>query len=148
MLGLAYVARSALLQADSRARPDQRLEALHRLMRAPGDPAQQEQAEERVVEAPGVVARDADEDAALAVLAGPDQGLRLPLLDAARQQRHIRRIAGEAPVALVDQLQLRQAAGDRVFGERQVERPVAELRRAALPCEADQVRERLDVAMP
>src|SRR5687768_4266228 len=41
----------------------------------PGDGAEDEGAEEGVVEGPGVMAGDADEDAAFAVLAGPEEGL-------------------------------------------------------------------------
>src|SRR5207244_2396141 len=53
--------------------------AVERFADGPGEATQQEQPKERVVKGPGVVARNRDEDAALALLAGPNQGLGFTL---------------------------------------------------------------------
>src|SRR5262245_33501375 len=103
--------------------------------RGPGDAAQDQDAEKRVVESPGVMAEDADEDPALAVLLCPEKGLGGAVFDACGEDVNLRRIAGQLPVAFIDEANLVEAARDWMVAIRkgQLERAVAEARLTAAP---------------
>src|SRR5258708_35028942 len=85
--------------------------------------------------------RHADEHPALIRLARPEQGPRLALLDAGAEHLHRLGIALalQVPVALVDERELAEAADVREVraGEIDLQRAVAELRRARPPGVAD-----------
>src|SRR5262245_29697558 len=125
--------------ADSRAAEDEIVEAVGRLVHRPGDAAEQEQTEERIVEGPGVVAENGDEDAALARLIRPEERARLVFFLLRGEDGDLAHVAGQIPVALVDELALRDTSDDRVLrigGELQIERAMAEFR-ARLPGKTD-----------
>ena len=85
------------------------------------------------------------EHAPLALLARPEQRLRLAVLDCRSPSTSIaRRVADEVPVALVHQLELVEvpARSGASPGEVEVERAVAELRLPALPRQADALGQR------
>src|SRR5687768_8201071 len=84
--------------------------------------------------------RDGDKHPALALLARPEQRLRLSVLVAGGEQRCAFWIAGELPVAFVVQVQTLEVAGDRVAGTKlkiEIKLAVAELRRTTFPREAN-----------
>src|SRR5262245_2122615 len=68
------------LLRDVSAGPHQIVKAVHGFLRTPRDAAQQQHAEQRVVEAPREVPRDRHEHAPLAALQRPEQRLRLVVL--------------------------------------------------------------------
>src|SRR5579883_184519 len=119
----------AISLSQTRADCSQFVEAIHRLFRGPGDTTQKQNAEQRIVERPRIVAEDRDEDAALARFERPKLRLGLAVLDAAGQQADALRIADELPVALIVEVDFAEIAGDGVASaglEAQIERTVAE----------------------
>ena len=117
---------------------------VHVLACRPGNAPEDERAEEGVVESPTVVAKDGAEDPPLAVLIGPQQGTRLAIFVAAREERNLFWIAEQVPVAFVLEMGLLKVAENGVFrirGKFEVECPVAELGLAILPRQANPLRE-------
>src|SRR5689334_2328355 len=94
---------------DSRAHCRQFGETIDGFTDGPGEAAQDEDAEERVVEGPGVMAGDRDEDAAFALLARPEQRLGSAFFNARGKHTDVFLISNEVPVALVDDVQVAQS---------------------------------------
>src|SRR5689334_15527623 len=112
---------------------------IRRLPGGPGDAAEDKDAEQGIIEGPGEVPGDGDEDpAAAGYFARPHEGARFAVLDALSQDVDLCGVAGEVPVALVDELEVFEIAGDGMVGvrEAEVERSVAEGGLAAAPGEA------------
>src|SRR5690606_21476802 len=103
-------------------------EAVDWFARRPGDSAEQQRAEQRVVEGPGEVARDRNKHAARPHFVRPEQRLRLTVLVPLSDELNSARIADKLPIAFVDEVNTIEVAGDRVIApgtEVELEGPVA-----------------------
>src|SRR5207248_1154238 len=111
-----------------------------RLAGSPSHSAKGEDLEKRVIKRPGVMARNAAKNAALASLKRPDQRPCLTVHLSGGQHFDSVRVAEHGPIRLVEQVQLLEAAGDDVVCWRdkvEDDRRVKVSRRAGLGREAD-----------
>ena len=131
------------LLLDPRADWREFREAIHRLARCPADAAEGEDAEEWIVERPVVMAGNGDEDAASALVARPELRALRAVLGRARDELQARLIAAQAPVRFIDEMQRRQAGGERMFRQCEIDRAVAVLREALHGGEADAIGEKI-----
>ncbi len=123
--------------ANPRTDSDQLGQAIHRLAGGPHHAAKDQEAEKRIVKSPGVMPKDADEDAALAVSARPEERPLCTIFDAAGQQFNALVIPDQVPVTLVDKVQLAQALRQRMRMELELEGAVPEPRETAAPRQAN-----------
>src|SRR5687767_14658883 len=113
----------------ARAGCHQIVKAIDRLAGCPGDAAQQQYTEQRVVECPGEVTRDRDENTAAILFGSPEQRLRLVFFDAGGKKPDALRVPKQVPVTFVVKVNAIEIAGDGMLavGELHVERAVAKL---------------------
>ena len=127
----------------------QRRQAIDGFLRAPHHPAQDEDAVERIVVSPGVVAGDAHEDAARADFASPHLRGGRVLFEASGEDIGFGsgEVAGKMPVAFVGDLEGVEASGERViFVEHPIARAMAILRGRDFPRGAESAGDMLSCA--
>ena len=97
---------------NSRPRGHQVIETVNGISGAPGDAAQQQDAEEWIVEGPREVTQNRHEDSSASRLEGPEEWLLNVVFLTATDHFDSRRISGEFPIAFVVKLDMTQVAAD------------------------------------
>src|SRR5687768_16849503 len=94
------------LRYHSRANQGQIGEAIHVLFfRCPANAAEDEDAKERIVEGPGVMAGDARDDAALMALQSPEFGARRVVFDGSAENVEAACVTAHVPVGFIREVE-------------------------------------------
>ena len=99
---------------QARARPNQLVVPINRLIRRPKHSPEKDDPEKRIIKGPVVMAKDTDKDPSLALFAGPEKRVGCAFLDSGRDRANPFWIAGQFPITFIVKVNLVQISGNGV----------------------------------